>query len=130
MELYNDLKALQADGLIVVDNDAEEDKTRITLTDPERAASLLEEEAKKDDTRLAALEKAGEETETAADPAMSRLLKRRAETLETLRADAATILDSYGNLDHSALLKTVYEKYPAYAKNSRVGKARKSNSGK
>lgn len=130
MELYNDLKTLQTDGLIVVDNDAEEDKTRITLTNPERTAALLKEEAKKDDARLAALEKAGEETETPADPAMSRLLKRRAETLETLRADAATILDSYGNLDHSALLKTVYEKYPAYAKNSRIRKARKSSSGK
>lgn len=120
MELYNDLKALQADGLIAVQNDAEEDKTRITLTDPARAAALLDEEAMKDVARLAALEKAGENTETAADPAMSRLLKRRAETLETLRADAVTILDSYGNLDHNALLKMVYEKYPAYAKKSRL----------
>lgn len=130
MELYNDLKSLQADGLIAVDNDAEENKTCITLTDPYRAAALLEEEAMKDDTRIAALEKAEEDTETAADPAMSRLLKRRAETLEILRADAATILDSYGNFDHSSLLKTVYERYPAYAKNSRIRKDRKYTSGK
>lgn len=130
MELYNDLKALQADGLIAVENDADEDKTRITLTDPARAAALLKEEAMKDDVRLAALEKAGEDSETAADPAMSRLLKRRAETLETIRADAATILDSYGNLDHRALLKMVYEKYPTYAKNSRIRKGRKFTSGK
>ncbi len=130
MELYDDRKALQADGLIAVENDAEEDKTRITLTDPASAAALLEAEARKDDTRLAALEKAGEDMVTTADPAMSRLLKRRAETLEALCADAATILDSYGNLDHNSLLKTVYEKYPAYAKNSRLRKDRKSTSGK
>jgi type I restriction enzyme S subunit len=130
MELFNDLKALAAEGLITVENNAEEDKTRIMLTDPTRAVALLEEEARKDDARFAALEKAGEDTETAADPAMSRLLKRRAETLETLRADAATILNTYGNLGHSALLKAVYEKYPAYAKKSRIRKARKSNSGK
>ncbi len=100
------------------------------MTDPARAAALLEEEVTKDDTRLALLEKAEEDTETTADPAMSRLLKRRAETLETLRADAATILDTYGNLDHNTLLKTVCEKYPAYAKNSRVRKGRKSTPGK
>lgn len=120
MELYDDLKALAADGLIAIENDAEEDKTRITLTDPDRTAALLEDEAKKDDARLAALEQAEEEADAETDPAMPRLLKRRAETLDALRTDAATILDTYGDLDHTALLKTVYEKYPAYAKKSRA----------
>jgi len=129
-ELYNDLKALVNEGLITVKNDAEEGKTRIKLTNPARATELLDEEARKDDARFAALEKAGEDTEMAADPAMARLLKRRAETLETLRADTATILDTYGDLDHSALLETIYKKYPAYAKNSSVHKARKSTIGK
>lgn len=126
MELYDDLKALAAEGLITVENDAEEDKTRIKLSEPARAAALLEEESRKDDVRLAALDKPGEDTEKVADPAMPRLLKRRAEILETLLADTATILDSYGNLDQSALLKTVCEKYPSYAKKSRVRKARRN----
>jgi hypothetical protein len=30
--------------------------------------------------------------------------------------------DSYGDLDHNTLLKTVYEKYPAYAQKIRVHK--------
>jgi type I restriction enzyme S subunit len=40
------------------------------------------------------------------------------------------ILDAYGDLDHNALLKTVYEKYPAYAKKSRVHKKKKDSSGR
>lgn len=43
-----------------------------------------------------------------------------AEFPDDLKEDVAAILDAYGNLDHNALLKTVYEKYPAYAQKSRV----------
>jgi len=128
MELYGDLEALANDGLIVIENDAEEDKTRIKLADPDRAAALLEEEAKKDDARLAAMDQSDDEAESVTDPVMPRLLRRRAEILETLRTDSTTVLDTYGDLDHNALLKTVYEKYPAYAKKSRVRKARKASS--
>ena len=32
----------------------------------------------------------------------------------------AAIVEGYGDLDHTRLLKTVYEKYPGYAKNSRL----------
>jgi hypothetical protein len=32
------------------------------------------------------------------------------------KEDMASILDSYGDLDNNALLKTVYERYPVYAK--------------
>ena len=39
---------------------------------------------------------------------------------DDFKEDVAAILDTYGDLDHNALLKTVYEKYPAYAKKSRV----------
>lgn len=38
------------------------------------------------------------------------------------RAEIASIIDTYGALDHRNLLKTVYKKYPAYAKKSKVGK--------
>lgn len=39
---------------------------------------------------------------------------------DVLKEEVASILDAYGDLDHKALLKTVYDKYPAYAKKSRV----------
>ena len=39
-----------------------------------------------------------------------------------LKEAVAAILDNYGNLDYNALLKTVYNKYPAYAKKSRLRK--------
>ncbi len=83
-ELYTDLEALQGEGLVRVENDDEEDKTRITLVDPSKA-----EEA------LAALP-------------------------DDLKEDAATIVETYGNLDHNTLLMSVYEKYPAYARKSRL----------
>ncbi len=41
---------------------------------------------------------------------------------DDFKEDVAAILDAYGNLDNNALLKTVYEKYPAYAKKSRIWK--------
>ncbi|HWP38180.1 MAG TPA: hypothetical protein VNL18_11575 [Gemmatimonadales bacterium] len=87
-ELYTDLQALQEEGLVRVENDSEEDKTKITLVDPAKANEALD--ALPDD----------------------------------LKEDAATIIETYGALDHNALLKTVYEKYPAYAKKSRLRPAR------
>jgi type I restriction enzyme S subunit len=130
MELYDDLNALESDGLITVKNDTDEDKTRIRLTAPVRAAALLEEEAHKDDPRLAAMDQSGEEADAEIDPVMLRLLRRRAEILETLRSDATAILDAYGDLDHKHLLETVYEKYPAYAKKSRLRKTTANKSDK
>jgi len=85
-ELYADLEKLQADGLVTVENDTEEDKTRIALADPAKAEETL------------------------------------ADLPEDLREDAATVIETYGELDHNALLKTVYEKYPAYARKSRLRK--------
>jgi type I restriction enzyme S subunit len=87
-DLYTELQALQEEGLVRVENDSEEDKTKITLVDPAKANEAL-----------------------AALP-------------DDLKEDAATIIETYGALDHNALLKTVYEKYPAYAKKSRLRRAR------
>jgi len=87
-ELYADLRVLQEEGLVRVDNDSEEDKTKIMLVDSTRA-----------DEALAALS-------------------------DELKEDAATIIERYGDLDHNALLRAVYEKYPAYAKKSRLRRAR------
>lgn len=83
-ELYTDLEALQQEGLVRVENEAEEDKTKITVTDPARAEETL-----------------------AALP-------------DDLKEDVAAIIETYGDLDHNALLETVYERYPAYAKRSRL----------
>lgn len=81
-ELYSDLQALQDEGLVHVDNDSDEDRTKITVPDPARADLEL------------------------------------TELPDDLKEDVATIIETYGNLDHNALLKAVYEKYPAYAKKS------------
>ena len=83
-EVYADLERLQADGLVTVDEDGEEDRTRIALADPGRAEAAL------------------------------------AELPDDLKESVSAILDNYGDLDHNALLKTVYGKYPAYARASRV----------
>lgn len=94
-ELYTDLESLQTAGLVNVDNETDEDKTRITVIDPDKVVNALADipEDRKDD-------------------------------MAAIREDIASILDSYGDLDHKALLKTVYEKYPAYAKKSRLKKRR------
>lgn len=89
-ELYTDLEALQQEGLVRVENEAEEDKTKITVTDPARAGEAL-----------------------AALP-------------DDLKEDVAAIIETYGELDHNALLKTVYERYPAYARKSRLKHKKRS----
>jgi type I restriction enzyme S subunit len=89
-ELYTDLNKLEQEGLVRVENDSEEDKTRITLTDLSKAAQAL------------------------------------ADLPDDARQDAASIVQTYGDLDHNTLLKTVYERFPAYAKRSRLNRARRS----
>jgi type I restriction enzyme S subunit len=90
-ELYADLKKLQEEGLVTVDMDSEEEKTRIALVDPERAEQAL------------------------------------AELPDDLKEDVAAIIENYGNLDHNSLLKRVYEKYPAYARKSRLKRTTRSS---
>ena len=41
---------------------------------------------------------------------------------EDVRADVASIVETYGALDHKNLLKVVYKKYPAYAGKSKIKK--------
>jgi len=43
---------------------------------------------------------------------------------EDVQADVVSIIETYGSLDHRNLLKAVYKKYPAYAKNSKIRKTR------
>lgn len=85
-QLYDDLQALAQDGVVLVENDHDEEKTRITLVDMAKADGML------------------------------------AEVPEDVRADVASIVETYGALDHKSLLKAVYKKYPAYAKNSKIKK--------
>lgn len=50
---------------------------------------------------------------------LSKAEKLVASLPEDLKQDATAIIDAYGGLTHNALLETVYEKYPAYARKSR-----------
>lgn len=93
-DLYADLEQLQSEGLIAIDNDTDEDKTRITMADPQCIEATL------------------------------------GEIPDDLHEDIGSILDEYGELDHNRLLKTVYKKYPAYAKNSRLRKKAAKKSAK
>lgn len=83
-EIYEDLQTLETDGLVTLENDREEEQTRITLTAPERASQIL------------------------------------IDLPEDVKDDVTALLATYGGLDHENLLKSVYEKYPAYSKRSRV----------
>lgn len=83
-ELYADMEKLQEERLVRVESKPEEDKTKITLTDPAKVEALL------------------------------------ADLPAELKEDAATVIATYGDLDHNTLLEVVYEKYPAYAKKSRL----------
>jgi type I restriction enzyme S subunit len=83
-EVYADLEALEQEGLVRVEKDPEEEKTKITLAD----APKIEE-------RLAMLP-------------------------DDIKQDVAVIIETYGDLDHATLLSTVYEKYPAYARESQL----------
>ena len=42
-----------------------------------------------------------------------------------LKQYVATIIETYGDFDHNALLKAVYEKYPVYARKSRIKSSRR-----
>lgn len=90
-ELYADLQALQDEGLVRVESDPDEDKTRIVLIDPAKAQEAL------------------------------------GELPDDLKEDAATIIETYGHLDHNALLRAVYEKYPSYARKSRLKRGKTRN---
>jgi len=85
-ELYTDLGKLQKEGLIDVNENSDEEKTRIILSDPDRTEEIL------------------------------------TELPNYLKEDISAVLDTYGDLDHNALLKTVYEKYPTYARKGRLRK--------
>lgn len=83
-EVYADLQVLEAEGLVRIETDSEDEKTKIALTDS-----------------------------AAIEPQLGMLS-------DDLRQDVAVIIETYGDLDHATLLHTVYEKYPAYARKSRL----------
>jgi uncharacterized protein YwgA len=53
-----------------------------------------------------------------------RAIREAAELPDELREDVCTVIDAYGQLDHKNLLRTVYDKYPAYAVKSKLRKKR------
>lgn len=106
-ELYADLEKLQAQDLVHVLG-LKRTVAVPGLADRQMPYGLL----------------SGDETESNRIEISLTDKKRADETLDVLpndlKEDVATILDTYGDLDHNALLKTVYEKYPAYAQKSRL----------
>lgn len=87
-QLYDDLEQLVQGRVVRLDNDQDEEKTRITLVDMAKADEML------------------------------------ADVPDEFKADVASIIDTYGTLDHGNLLRAVYKKYPAYARNSKIKEAR------
>ena len=81
-------------ALVTVEKDTEEEKTKVTLSDPHKAEEVL----------------------------------IAAGLPDYLKEDIAAVLDAYGDLDYKTLAKTVYEKYPAYAKKSHTRKGKKNES--
>jgi type I restriction enzyme S subunit len=53
-----------------------------------------------------------------------RAIREATELPDDLREDVCSVLDDYGQLEHKNLLRTVYEKYPAYAVKSKLRKKR------
>jgi type I restriction enzyme S subunit len=67
----------------------------------------LEIDAEEEKTRITILDAAKAKEALAALP-------------DDLKEDVGTVMENYGDLDHNALLKAVYEKYPGYARKSRL----------
>jgi len=53
---------------------------------------------------------------------LAKIEELLAELPEDYREDVAAVIDQYGDLEHNSLLEVVYERYPAYAKKSRLHK--------
>ena len=51
-----------------------------------------------------------------------------AELPDDFQTEIEAIIDSYGDLDLTSLLPTVYEKYPAYAMKSKLKQRKKADS--
>lgn len=91
------------------------------------AKELYDDLKKLQDEGLVRVESNSEEEKikiTLADPA--RIDGELARLPDDLKQDVAAIIESYGDLDHNALLKTVYEKYPAYARKSKLKRMRQN----
>lgn len=90
-EIHKDIESLQAEGMVTVEINVEEDTTLIELSNVAKADEVL------------------------------------AGLPDDLREDAATVIEKYGDSDHSTLLMTVYEKYPTYKQKS--SRSRKPTAG-
>ncbi|WNC33053.1 MULTISPECIES: restriction endonuclease subunit S [unclassified Thermosynechococcus] len=61
-----------------------------------------------------------------ADPAKAEQML--AELPDDFKEDIAAVIETYGDLEHNALLETIYAKYPAYAQKSRLRRRKSSKS--
>jgi len=114
-EIYSDLEALRQQGLITVESEGEKQSEYDAddgglLRIAEAIAPYGTRKPRKVDTPRMDIAIADQK---AADRALQDLPA-------DLREDIGAVLDTYGDLAHNALLDAVYEKYPAFAKKSRL----------
>ena len=85
------------------------------------AKELYSDLEKLQDEGLARVQSGAEEEKTKIRLAdLAKIDEELATLPDDLKQDVATIIETYGDLNHTALLNTVYEKYPAYARKSRL----------
>lgn len=114
-DVYTDLEALREQGLIAVEPHGEENSAY--GADNGGLLRVAEAIAPYGNTKPRKVETPRMDI-TIAD---TKAVDRRLQDLPIdLREDIGAILDAYGDLAHNALLKAVYEKYPAFAKKSKL----------
>jgi type I restriction enzyme S subunit len=112
-DVYTDLEALRDQGLIAVEPHGEENPAY--GADDGGLLRVAEAIAPYGSTKARKVETPRMDITIADTKAVDRTLQ---DLPVDLREDIGAILDAYGHLAHNALLKAVYEKYPAFAKKS------------
>jgi type I restriction enzyme S subunit len=112
--IIDDLRVLEADGLLTVHGDLLARTAQIGLVDSRRAYALLEEETRGDDSRIDAMETA--DADSAADFVSARLLGRRAELITTLRGDMVSVIVAHNEQSDAQLAATVDATYRLFTK--------------
>ncbi len=114
-DVYTDLEALREQGLIAVEPYGEESSAY--GADNGGLLRVAEAIAPYGSTKPRKVETPRMDITIADARAVDRTLQ---DLPVDLREDIGVILDAYGDLAHNALLKAVYEKYPAFAKKSKL----------
>jgi type I restriction enzyme S subunit len=114
-DVYTDLEVLREQGLIAVEPHGQENPAY--GADNGGLLRVAEAIAPYGSTRPRKVETPRMDITVADTKAVDRTLQ---DLPVELREDIEAILDAYGDLAHNALLKAVYEKYPTFAKKSKL----------